>query len=393
MCRAAALVAALALAFAGVVAVPGAARAQVYGETAFEVHRGDGGTVIFVKFWPVVTTLTATVNDPATDESPDCQTTFDAVLTERDGIGGGFGIPCEAKPGDTVTVTDGTKAKTHVVIDIRVTSVDVDGDRVFGTAAEPNSAVTVYTEGTNRSFTADSSGNWVADFSVADPFEWVADIVPGTAGGAEQFDTDADSTVWDWQVSRPEGWQHNPATGHDYLFVGDGRTWADAEAYAVSLGGHLVTINDPAEDAWLVSTFGTQYWIGLNDIAVEGVWVWSSGEPVTYTNWFPGEPNNSDGTEDAAKIENRPPFIAWNDLTPGAADPDAFVVEVVPTLDRLLDDMVADGRLPNRGMAISILVQAEKAPLKALTNHLKDLVQRRVITQLTMDQILGIVAK
>ena len=36
---------------------------------------------------------------------------------------------------------------------------------------------------------------------------------------------------------------------------------------------------------------------------------------------------------------------------------------------------------------------AEKAPLKALTNHLSGLVRRGVITQLTMDQILVIVTK
>ena len=154
-----------------------------------------------------------------------------------------------------------------------------------------------------------------------------------------------------------------------------------------------MTINDAAEDEWLVATFGTQYWIGLNDIAVEGEWVWSSGEPVTYTNWFPGEPNNTGGTEDAAKIENWPPVVGWNDLTPGAADLDAFVVEAGPTtLAELLDQMVADGRLPNRGLANSILKQAQNAPSKTLTNHLTSLVAHEVITQQAMDEILAMVA-
>ena len=117
--------------------------------------------------------------------------------------------------------------------------------------------MTVYTEGANRNFTADGSGNWMADFSVAGPDEWVFDIVPGTSGGAEQFDADGDSTVYDWEVPRPDGWQLNPATGHDYVYVEDGMSWADAEAHAVSLGGHLVTINNAAENDWLVATFGT----------------------------------------------------------------------------------------------------------------------------------------
>ena len=152
------------------------------------------------------------------------------------------------------------------------------------------------------------------------------DIVPGTTGGAEQFDDDGDSTVIDWDVPRPEDWQRNPANGHDYLWTwsDDVHSWADAEAHAVSLGGHLVSINDQAEMDWLVQTLGADYFIGLNDIAAEGTWVWSSGEPVTFTDWLSEEPNN-DGNEDAVMIWNRPP-IGWNDVPADGGN--AFVVEV-----------------------------------------------------------------
>jgi hypothetical protein len=35
------------------------------------------------------------------------------------------------------------------------------------------------------------------------------------------------------------------------------------------------------------------YWIGLTDLFHEGNFIWSStGEKATYTNWYPGEPNN-----------------------------------------------------------------------------------------------------
>ncbi len=124
---------------------------------------------------------------------------------------------------------------------------------VHGTAAA-GSEVTVYSSEANRWFKADGSGNWTADFSTAGPEESVLDIVPGATGGAEQFDDDGDSTVIDWDVPRPEDWQHNPANGHEYLWSGqDGRSWAEAEAAAVSLGGHLVTVNDEAEMDWLVA--------------------------------------------------------------------------------------------------------------------------------------------
>lgn len=84
-------------------------------------------------------------------------------------------------------------------------------------------------------------------------------------------------------------------SGHWYDVVASGSdgSWTNAENTAVANGGHLVTINDAAEEAWLTSTFGTTYfWIGFTDEATEGTWIWSSGEPVTYTNWSGGEPNN-----------------------------------------------------------------------------------------------------
>ena len=90
---------------------------------------------------------------------------------------------------------------------------------------------------------------------------------------------------------------HNPATGHDYYLLSQS-SWTDAEAFAQTLGGHLATINDSAEDAWVYSTFSSfgginrTLWIGLNDAAAEGTFVWANGEPVTYVNWHAFEPNN-----------------------------------------------------------------------------------------------------
>ncbi len=33
-------------------------------------------------------------------------------------------------------------------------------------------------------------------------------------------------------------------------------------------------------------------WVGLNDIAEEGVFVWSDGSPNTYVRFLHGDPNN-----------------------------------------------------------------------------------------------------
>lgn len=82
--------------------------------------------------------------------------------------------------------------------------------------------------------------------------------------------------------------------GHTYYLL-DNKPWINQEAEAVALGGHLVTLNDAAENTWVWDTFGpvnAGLFIGINDAAGEGTFVWSSGEAVTFTNWRAGEPNN-----------------------------------------------------------------------------------------------------
>lgn len=91
--------------------------------------------------------------------------------------------------------------------------------------------------------------------------------------------------------------------GHYYTLTDTAMTWTQAESYAQTLGGHLVTINDQAEQEWVTDRFGWAYpWIGLTEQATEGTWVWVSGEPVTYTNWASGEPYNNYGNDDYARM-------------------------------------------------------------------------------------------
>jgi len=100
-------------------------------------------------------------------------------------------------------------------------------------------------------------------------------------------------------------------------------TWEQAKAEAEADGGYLVAIGSAAENQWITDNFlsivtGThQVWIGYNDLAVEGTWVWSNGEPVIYINWDPGEPNNQNN-EDYGAINNTfntHPIGTWNDMS------------------------------------------------------------------------------
>ena len=111
----------------------------------------------------------------------------------------------------------------------------------------------------------------------------------------------------------------NPANGHTYHLL-EGASWSAAQARAVQLGGNLVTVNDQAEQDWLVQTFHNvggidlDLWTGFNDAAVEGTFVWVSGQPVTYTNWDVGEPNDAGGIEEYCALRQNNPLALWNDL-------------------------------------------------------------------------------
>jgi hypothetical protein len=133
----------------------------------------------------------------------------------------------------------------------------------------------------------------------------------------------------------------NPANNHSYYLLTQS-SWQDAEAQGIALGGHLATINDAAEQNWVFSTFGAfggvdrSLWIGLTDQAVEGHFVWTSGEPLTYTNWIPGQPDNFTGSENwVHMMKGNNGYVPgeWNDLNSpnvffGSFEPIQGVVEV-----------------------------------------------------------------
>lgn len=115
--------------------------------------------------------------------------------------------------------------------------------------------------------------------------------------------------------------------GHTYQLLSTD-TWTASEAYASGmLGAHLVTVNDAAENSWLISSafggFGSRnaLWIGLSRPIVHGAFAWANGEAVGYTNWAGGEPNdcgpcNGDsGNVIGERYTHTYTNGTWNDLT------------------------------------------------------------------------------
>lgn len=107
-------------------------------------------------------------------------------------------------------------------------------------------------------------------------------------------------------------WARSDVTGHWYGFPSQTTSWAEGEAAAVALGGHLASLESAAETAWIQGRFAdyalVNYWIGLNDTVVEGAFEWTSAEPFSYTNWGVEQPNDATGNDDAVEVR---PTDGW----------------------------------------------------------------------------------
>jgi hypothetical protein len=105
---------------------------------------------------------------------------------------------------------------------------------------------------------------------------------------------------------------------HFYALTPWATNWAAAQALAVSWGGTLATITSPGEQDFINRTFLTgrfehlPVWIGLvwtsTNVTVMRIrramedlgllstgavpFKWVTGEPLSYSNWHPGQPDN-----------------------------------------------------------------------------------------------------
>jgi hypothetical protein len=139
------------------------------------------------------------------------------------------------------------------------------------------------------------------------------------------------------------------ANGHFYMLysVQGGVGWADANALADSLSGHLASVASGEENefiygalgigannkVWHVDSYGSHIgpWLGgfQPDGSPEpgGGWAWVTGEPWVFARWAPGEPNNLGGLEGRVHFFGNPSRTSqWNDITNSVLI-EGFVVE------------------------------------------------------------------
>ena len=107
----------------------------------------------------------------------------------------------------------------------------------------------------------------------------------------------------------------------DHTIVSTQQSWQAAQATCAGMGKQLAvayTAYDYANLAsWLEASssllFGSALvWIGARDIAVEGVWQWVDGAPVTYFEWGTGQPGDP-GNEDCLALFKEATGWRWID--------------------------------------------------------------------------------
>ena len=180
--------------------------------------------------WPEGAVVHLTVDDPATEVSPDFERDGTMVLLPWDPrpyVRFDFAEEYDLKVGDVVTLTDGATPQTHVVQNLSVTAVDAVADTVAGTA-DPGVQLQVWAHQQSApplDVVADDDGAWLADLT------GVYDIVPGTGGRSQITDETGNATAVDWNAPNPRFIVFPEAEWFD------GLDWPDGAIVSISVEG------------------------------------------------------------------------------------------------------------------------------------------------------------
>ena len=106
---------------------------------------------------------------------------------------------------------------------------------------------------------------------------------PSTGGGNGGGSTGGTSNSCDEPV---QGFTPIGELGGKQYFISNGANeWEDAKILTEAQGGHLVVINDAAENLFIKNRITEMIHLGLSDSAVEGQLEWVDGTPFDYDNF------------------------------------------------------------------------------------------------------------
>ena len=191
---------------------------------------------------------------------------------------------------------------------------------------------------------------------------WSAPAIVSSSAGKRSWPTSVSSGAARWldaggieiNAGSPPavlGAIKNPANGSWYFLSPSAVTWPDAELFATQNGGHLVTVNDTAEQQWIQGNFPSQeMWIGLLRGSSGDGWQWISGASSTYRNWSSGQPDFYGGIEIYGQIYANG---VWNDLPPTSLLKGLVEIPASSVPLQTLSDPVATSKVIWRGRSLT----------------------------------------
>ncbi|MBI3136138.1 MAG: HYR domain-containing protein [Bacteroidetes bacterium] len=209
------------------------------------------------------------------------------------------------------------------------------GSAIIQTIGLPSGSAFPIGTTSNSFMVTDASGNTSLcsfEITVIDTTIPVITCVPditvnNTAGACEALVTFSPATAQsgcgsDCVTTLPDGsgTYLGSFNGHHYVLSAVDADWNSANTIATGLGGQLVSINSLAENLFLNSvlvsggawTGGFQNPSNPGYSEPNGGWEWQDGNPLTFTNWNIGEPNNG-GIGNEQYIQFLSGGGAWND--------------------------------------------------------------------------------
>lgn len=198
---------------------------------------------------------------------------------------------------------------------------DIDASAGTGGTISPSGTTSVF-EHANPVFTIEADdGYWISDVlvdGVSQPIEGghALDHVINNV----QSDMTIEAVFVNEYTVIDDGYGRH-YTGNCYKEFTSKTGPLEAHAVCEGLGGYLVAIDSGGENDFIFKQFaegtGERYWIGATDYwdfcptANEGTFVWMRDcTPIGYSNWNPGEPNDSGGED---YVEMYDDDGKWND--------------------------------------------------------------------------------
>ena len=139
-------------------------------------------------------------------------------------------------------------------------------------------------------------------------------VHPGAGEQCNLADDDCNGVIDD-DAQCPRCTEAPGPTGAGFSLCFDKIPWSEADQHCRARGEGLASVHDRATFELLTEALRNRLhaehaWIGLNDVATEGTFVWSDGSPVDYLIWSSDSPKPQGVAEDC--VVNTP--WGWSDL-------------------------------------------------------------------------------